>query len=433
MDVSEYIEAVTGQMRCKRARAMVAKELADHIEDQTESYLEEGMDWAEASAEAVRQMGDAVEVGTEMDQIHRPRMDKRTLILIGIFSVKACILQTIIIGAQRNNGNLFVSRKYVPFQVLLGVVIMVAILYWDYTRMEKFAVVLWVGMFLLPLLRQEIIVPGISYYTAWRIGLYCMLGLAPPIYAAVVYHYRKKRWWGMLCSLLWLLVAAVIYLQFAQSMLQVLCMCFICLFVLSYAIAKGWYGIRRIPALCALWGSLLSACMAFIGYISVFGLEYQKARLRAFLGFWDSDASMEMNYVTSNIRSSLGNIPLWGRGNSWEPTEVMELSSDMSFYIILNRIGLIPCILIVFGLLVLLVGMAAGVSKQKNVLGGLVGVACLMGLLVPAVLHVLGNTSMLPYSVVLMPFVYPGWLANGVSYTLLGFYLSVYRNTDVVA
>ena len=71
MDASEYIEEVTSQMRCKRARTMVAKELADHIEDQTDAYLREGMPLQQAQAEAVRQMGDAVEVGSRMDARER--------------------------------------------------------------------------------------------------------------------------------------------------------------------------------------------------------------------------------------------------------------------------------------------------------------------------------------------------------------------------
>ena len=111
----------------------------------------------------------------------------------------------------------------------------------------------------------------------------------------------------------------------------------------------------------------------------------------------------------------------------------LGLGSDMSFYILLNRFGVIPCIIIILGLLALLVVMAAGVSKQKNVLGGLVGAASIMGLLLPIAVHLLSNLSLLPYGSAMIPFLYPGWLANGVSYTLLGFYLSVYRNMDILA
>ena len=39
MDMSEYLDAVTEQIRCKRVRNMVATELRNHIEDQQEAYI----------------------------------------------------------------------------------------------------------------------------------------------------------------------------------------------------------------------------------------------------------------------------------------------------------------------------------------------------------------------------------------------------------
>ena len=52
----EYLELVTVQMRCQKARDMVAEELAGHIEDQTETYLEFGLPYEEAAARAVEQL-----------------------------------------------------------------------------------------------------------------------------------------------------------------------------------------------------------------------------------------------------------------------------------------------------------------------------------------------------------------------------------------
>lgn len=440
MDASEYIEAVTGQMRCKRARAMVAKELSDHIEDQTDEYLKEGMPLLDAQSEAVRQMGDAVEVGAQMDALHRPRVDRKTLVIIGILSAAACFLQTIVLRAGSDSGELIAGSKMVPFQVLLGVALMVAILYLDYTLLGKHPIILWIGIFSVPLLAQELSI-GVGFgriaYNSQRAAIYAALALAPPVYAALVYHYRTKRWIGMLFSLLWLATGVVLLRKTGNTLLYTVQVGFICLFVLSYAIAKGWYGIRRVPALVILWTGLLGGCIGGVAHIFLHGAAYQQTRLKAYFGFWEPDAYLEIGYVTSNIRNTVGQVSLWGRGGGWMPVNVngaeFSLSSDMSFYILLNRIGVIPCIFIIFGLLALLVAMAAGVSKQKNVLGGLVGTASIMGLLLPIVSHVLSNLSILPYGSAMIPFLYPGWLANGVFYTLLGFYLSVYRNTDVVA
>ena len=54
----EYLSALVSQIRCKKARSLVAEELAAHIQDQKEALMEAGMDEEAALAESVRQMGD---------------------------------------------------------------------------------------------------------------------------------------------------------------------------------------------------------------------------------------------------------------------------------------------------------------------------------------------------------------------------------------
>lgn len=73
MDKKKYIQTVTEQIRCKRALPLVTKELEGHIEDQKSDYMKAGMNAEEAEEAAVLEMGDPVEVGVEMDRIHRPK------------------------------------------------------------------------------------------------------------------------------------------------------------------------------------------------------------------------------------------------------------------------------------------------------------------------------------------------------------------------
>lgn len=75
MTEESYIRDVVEQIRCVRARDGIAKELSDHIEDQTAAYVEKGVTHEEAVRRAVQEMGDPVEVGVELDRIHRPQTD----------------------------------------------------------------------------------------------------------------------------------------------------------------------------------------------------------------------------------------------------------------------------------------------------------------------------------------------------------------------
>ena len=62
--MDEYLKTLLEQIRCKKARPYVKKELQDHIEDQIEANMQAGMDREQAEREAVRDMGDPVETGS---------------------------------------------------------------------------------------------------------------------------------------------------------------------------------------------------------------------------------------------------------------------------------------------------------------------------------------------------------------------------------
>ena len=80
------MEILSGQIRCKRAVPLVTKELEAHIEEQKADFLAEGMSESEAEELSVREMGDPVEAGIQMDGIHRPKMNWRLIFVIGLVS-----------------------------------------------------------------------------------------------------------------------------------------------------------------------------------------------------------------------------------------------------------------------------------------------------------------------------------------------------------
>ena len=75
MDRESFLTVCAQQMRCKAMQDPVREELNAHIEDQKAVYLTAGMEEEQAERAAVRQMGDPVEIGMQLDRVHRPRMD----------------------------------------------------------------------------------------------------------------------------------------------------------------------------------------------------------------------------------------------------------------------------------------------------------------------------------------------------------------------
>ena len=60
MSKNQYMEILLEQIRSKKAREIVSKEIGAHIDDQAEVYQSKGMNKTEAERRAVWEMGDPV-------------------------------------------------------------------------------------------------------------------------------------------------------------------------------------------------------------------------------------------------------------------------------------------------------------------------------------------------------------------------------------
>ena len=69
MERRDYLELMTGQIRCKKMCPVIAKEVEDHIEDQKQAFMAEGMkeeeaEKAQAAAKALFSSGNAANMPT---------------------------------------------------------------------------------------------------------------------------------------------------------------------------------------------------------------------------------------------------------------------------------------------------------------------------------------------------------------------------------
>ena len=96
--MDEYLKTLLEQIRCKKARPYVNKELQDHKEDLIEANMQAGMDREQAEREAVRDMGDPVETGISLDSVHRPQVAWKLLGIIILISIAGVLLHAGIAG-----------------------------------------------------------------------------------------------------------------------------------------------------------------------------------------------------------------------------------------------------------------------------------------------------------------------------------------------
>ena len=137
MKAEEYLSVLTDQMRCKMAREAVRDELLCHIEDQKAAFISEGMEKSEAEEAAVREMGDPVETGNEMDRIHRPKMAWGMIALITVLSITGYAIQRAMEAkVVADGGYAWLSSRNLVF-LIAGLVLMMVVCFADYTRIGQ--------------------------------------------------------------------------------------------------------------------------------------------------------------------------------------------------------------------------------------------------------------------------------------------------------
>lgn len=121
MRAEEYLTILTEQIRCRMARGAVREEFLCHIEDQKAAFLSEGMEQAEAEEAAVREMGDPVETGNELDRIHRPKMAWGMIALIAVLSIVGYLAQCLLQEKWIAAGGTGMVMTYMMLGLLLSI------------------------------------------------------------------------------------------------------------------------------------------------------------------------------------------------------------------------------------------------------------------------------------------------------------------------
>jgi len=111
--ITEYLEVVCRQIRWKKAQASVLEEIENHIIDQKNAFISDGLNEEEATDKAIAEMGDPIVVGEQLDRVHRP----------GLIGMSIGILLVLVILGTADMGNGLLRILGVGDQIVLGVTI----------------------------------------------------------------------------------------------------------------------------------------------------------------------------------------------------------------------------------------------------------------------------------------------------------------------
>ena len=374
---------LTEQIRCKMARGTIEQEINDHIEDQKAEFLSEGMSQTEAEEAAVREMGDPVEVGLEMDRIHRPTMAWGMIALIVGLSLAGYLLRSVmyqtVLGIEQSAGkteDLFWVGTSLSWHtslelpaLLLGLVLMIGICYMDYTRIAVYAKPILIAYQVLLFIGLQVAGLKLNGSTRYiRIGniglnLIDLLWLTIPLFAAVLYSYRGQGYRGILKAILWMIIPSYFLFIRSQSLIAAMILEVVYCVVLAAAVYKGWFQVCKKAVLTGIGVVVVLIPVLLAGGIWCFGMAYQKERIAAIFSIGDYAVDFpRVNVIREMISGSSafhGN-PQFKELLKYVDGSVHLLASVVAAY------GILAGILLVLCLVVLIFRFAKISLNQKN-------------------------------------------------------------------
>lgn len=417
-EIQQYCDTVCGQIRWKKAKPLIEKELKNHLHDQCDAYRLAGMTEDAAIHSAVQQMGDAVTVGTALDKTHRPKPQWALLALTGLLLLAGQFFSAVFSGAAQPAGFLFAAAALLCCYFL------------DFSLLARHSLPLYLavlfGCFFLLLVGSP--VNGIVHLSlaGFTLPLSYLALVFPLLFALLIYALRGHGLVGvLLCGLGYLPLAFLLLM--VPSISGMLLFTLSALVLLCFALARGWFGCNKAVGFAlVLVPTALSVLLFFLWKPAYF---YNQFALLAN----PYAEQMGRGYLQCLVRDLLAEAQMYGTGAASAPAAVSltlldTLAPDYLLTLMIYRFGW-AALFAVCGVFLLFTGLAGyALSRQKNMLGSLVAVAVLSTLLLQCLFYFATNLGYGLFSAFSLPFLSTGNVALVLNAALTGLMLSVFRS-----
>ncbi len=175
MNVKEFLDNVSNQIKYKPIRGIITEELGEHIDEIINENITNGLSEELSEETAIKQMGNPVQIGKNLNKIHKPKMDWITLILTltlillgGKFSILLYPNISFKNGTLGLNDFMTAKLQYIIFS--FTIFLSIFIYFYDYRKLYKHSKIIYILATLLNI---------IAFFRGYRENGNLILGLTP--------------------------------------------------------------------------------------------------------------------------------------------------------------------------------------------------------------------------------------------------------------
>ncbi len=186
--VSNFLNEVTDQISYKPLRPAIRQELEDHIEDRMEEYESQGISTADAERQVIHGMGDAVIIGTELNEAHKLQKAPRLAVISALLLLIGFAFSSYMQWSPEQSANGFLY--YIPGGILLIVTALKG--YPLVIRYRKVIALLICIPYLVKIIILDLLLDTSFWYASPTISYFAVL-LVSPVFIVLLYCIRQSR------------------------------------------------------------------------------------------------------------------------------------------------------------------------------------------------------------------------------------------------
>ena len=427
MQIREYIDNVCNQIRYKPIRNEIAEELTNHLEECKENYIQDGMKETEAELNAVKQMGDAEKVGKQLNKIHRPKLDVKLLLIIGIvlfFSILVALTRAnslncdiIELNGMSNYETEQTQMSKYFIGLLLGVGSSILIYFFDYRKLNKISNYLYIGATL-------------------SLFVLSSVTLALPLYVLSFIGFlqetdgESKQIKGIsinlkLLKLLMLSILSLVFFTFIPSLATglILAITYLIISTVKLVMSNNKKGLSIL--LC------LVASISLLGVIGICNNEHLITRLKS--SYYPESDPLGYGYIGVNQQKIIDSAKTFGTAhNTSEAIKIFDEGTNYAFISILAHYGWIVSGIMLLAIVLLNVKLIINAVKIKDTYGKLIIIGIASLFILQTVFNILMNFNLGTKADFNIPLISYGNINLVINMMTLALVLSIYRRKDII-
>jgi cell division protein FtsW (lipid II flippase) len=411
-----FLEGVNSHIKSTEARAFVSRELNDHIDNEKERLLKNGLGEKDAEETAIKHMGNPAELGKDFNTIHRPKIDWW---LAGLLLLTISLSFLPLLMWNVNSSFYFTKMKLII--TFLGLGLAFGVMLFDYRKLQKFQWTFFaIGMLILVLLgfMSNQFINGRPHFAMGPLTIESTMAV-PFLFLGWSIFFSKEGFRIWKAAMLFIGTA---FLFLMSVNLSIVLIYSIMVFVMM------WGSRMRLKMKMIVTGISFVLLFSYAVLFFTTSQAYQQARLLAYLHpnrFADSGG-----YMYLRLKETFSQAGWLGQFGKQE--FIPSGHTDFVFASITFQFGWLTGVFL-FAVLALLMGrMMLVISKVKDSFGKML----ILGGTAVFTVQFLYNVGMLlgflPLTGISLPFISYGLMPTLLNSLIVGIVLSVYRRKDLI-